>query len=139
MKDVVLCVIEVSDDKYLFVSRKNNTKDFGLVGGKVEPNETIMDGLFREVFEETGLKLDCVEEKLMVSEYQGTTIHCFYTKIDGITKDYIDSFNKNRGNEGLIGIFHYTKSYDEYSGFGVYNKYIFENILNKPQSQIFMS
>jgi 8-oxo-dGTP pyrophosphatase MutT (NUDIX family) len=39
----------------LGVSRKNNSSDFGLPGGKIEFEETLYDGLCREVFEETGL------------------------------------------------------------------------------------
>lgn len=41
---------------YLGVSRKNNSNDFGLVGGKMDSDkETVRDALTREVKEETGL------------------------------------------------------------------------------------
>lgn len=38
----------------LCVSRKTDANDFGLPGGKVEPNETPAQGAVRELFEETG-------------------------------------------------------------------------------------
>ena len=43
---------------YLGVSRKNNSQDFGLVGGKMDhEKETVRDALTREVLEETGLTI----------------------------------------------------------------------------------
>lgn len=39
----------------LGVSRKHDPTDFGIVGGKLEKNETVFDGIKREVLEETGL------------------------------------------------------------------------------------
>lgn len=52
-----------SDEKVLSVSRRNKPNDLGLPGGKLEPNETPIEALIREVKEETGLILkqeDCV-------------------------------------------------------------------------------
>jgi 8-oxo-dGTP diphosphatase len=45
----------VKDGLVLAVSRKNNPKDFGLPGGKIDPGETPEGAMFREVSEETGL------------------------------------------------------------------------------------
>lgn len=42
---------------YLAVSRKDQPTKFGLPGGKVEPGETLVEALSREVLEETGLRI----------------------------------------------------------------------------------
>jgi len=69
--------------KILGVSRKDNHTIFGLPGGKVEENETLLDGLIRELKEETGLDLisarpiffredgDFVAVVYLITEYSG--------------------------------------------------------------------
>jgi 8-oxo-dGTP diphosphatase len=54
---------------------KNNTKvgKWGLVGGRIEPSESFLDGLRREVDEETGLRVK-VLKPLYVGEWR-PTIH----------------------------------------------------------------
>ena len=52
--------------KVLSVSRKNNPQDKGLVGGKVESNESEITALIREVKEETGL--DVLNFKLIYTD-----------------------------------------------------------------------
>ena len=53
----VSVVVLFNQGKILTVSRKNNPDDFGLPGGKLEPNESFEDGAIREVKEETGLDI----------------------------------------------------------------------------------
>lgn len=71
---VALCILKC-EDKYLLIRRgKRKTKkeeDYGKylpVGGKLEPYETPAEAAKREVFEETGLKLDNIEFKGMIIE-----------------------------------------------------------------------
>lgn len=55
MNKAVQIVLLNNDGEVLAVSRKDDHSDFGLVGGSVEPNESITDAAIREAKEETGL------------------------------------------------------------------------------------
>lgn len=53
-----VCLLTVnSDGKILAVSRKNDPDKMGLPGGKIDPGESELEALIREVKEETGLDL----------------------------------------------------------------------------------
>ena len=56
---MIYCSIGIiqQNNYILSVSRKEDETDFGLPGGKVEPNETPEQGLCREILEETGIKV----------------------------------------------------------------------------------
>lgn len=86
-----ICILFKSKENILLI-RKNKTIYKGLlngIGGKIEPNETPIEGAKREIFEETGmsniknltwlgtliLPYDCKTE-----QYQETELH-FYTGI----------------------------------------------------------
>ena len=56
MKKAVCVLIKVGQG-YLAVTRPNS-KQWGLVGGKVDPGETTLQAILREVQEEVGLTLD---------------------------------------------------------------------------------
>ena len=60
-KKVAKIILFDEDDKVLFLKRTKYTKKFSgewdIPGGHVQENESIEDGLEREVFEETGLKI----------------------------------------------------------------------------------
>lgn len=60
MRQAVCALIINKQDPRLIltVSRKDNPADVGLPGGKVDPGETEIDAVIREVAEETGLTVD---------------------------------------------------------------------------------
>ena len=59
MKEAVQIVILNEKNEVLAVSRKDNHKDFGLPGGKVDPEDfSNVDAIIREVKEETGLDIN---------------------------------------------------------------------------------
>ena len=49
------CVLVEQQGLFLAVSRKNNHKDFGLPGGKLDIGESFIQAAIRETLEETGL------------------------------------------------------------------------------------
>jgi ADP-ribose pyrophosphatase YjhB (NUDIX family) len=57
-KNKASCIFIDNGTKVLGVSRKNNYSDFGLVGGKIENNESYVECIIRETKEETGLILN---------------------------------------------------------------------------------
>lgn len=53
-----VCALVVREDgKVLGVTRKTDHNAWGLVGGKIDPGETAIEAIIREVKEETGLNL----------------------------------------------------------------------------------
>ena len=59
MKRTVQAIIFNDNGEILSVSRKTDHNDFGLIGGKVDPeDDSLEDALIRETKEETGLDID---------------------------------------------------------------------------------
>ena len=56
----VALIFSEDKTKLLGVSRKDNSKLFGLPGGKVDEGESMSEGVIREVKEETGLDVKSV-------------------------------------------------------------------------------
>jgi len=88
MKNTTLCYIE-KDGKYLMIHRikkkndENHDKWIG-IGGKLEQGETPYDCVRREVFEETGLTLDKLSYRGIITfvsnEYGTEYMHLFHSK-----------------------------------------------------------
>lgn len=82
MKQVGCVVITTNKMKTaIMVTRKSNLKLLGLPGGKLEPEETPIDGAIREVFEETGISLivgeHIHEHPIYVDCQDGMEVHTF--------------------------------------------------------------
>jgi 8-oxo-dGTP pyrophosphatase MutT (NUDIX family) len=59
-----VCILAFDLDlRVLAVSRRNETSQWGLIGGKVDPGETSVQAAAREFYEETGVAIgtDCLE------------------------------------------------------------------------------
>lgn len=65
-----------ADGTILGVSRPDDSEDFGLPGGSVEPGESPETAAIREVLEETGLIVSAVK-KLEQVTYRDRIVHCF--------------------------------------------------------------
>lgn len=75
MTEAVIALI-FRGNKIIGVSRKDNLNAFGLIGGKVEEGEEKAHALYREVEEETGLKL--IHGKKIFSGFDGNMITTTY-------------------------------------------------------------
>lgn len=75
-----VCVLIKKDNLFLGVAKRDNHKDFGLPGGKVEPQEQLTHAACRELLEETGV-VAAPENLIPVfnrqdDEFQCTTFLC---------------------------------------------------------------
>ncbi len=95
MRNTVLCYIE-RDDKYLMLYRNRKEKDVNAgkwvgVGGGFEENESPVDCLIREVWEETGLTLTSHRLRGIITfvsdKWEGETMFLFTA--DGFTGEMI--------------------------------------------------
>lgn len=108
----------------LGVSRKDNTNDFGLPGGKLDLNESWEEALLREIQEETGLVLveyECVMEKINVYkgvEYQDRTYYVYQVK----------DYNLSTREKGVISWIPWTKLMDDSSSFKDYNRALYNHL-----------
>lgn len=106
MRQAVCALIINKQDPRLIltVSRKDNPADVGLPGGKVDPGETEVQAVIREVAEETGLTVDHARavfqsvcrggtEDFMVTtflcDYQGTPKSAEAGVVAWATHDYL--------------------------------------------------
>lgn len=71
-------VLIMKDGKVLAVARRNDPNQWGMPGGKVDPNETEEEAAVRECFEETGLRIWNLKEVLrrQVGSDTGVTFTC---------------------------------------------------------------
>lgn len=82
MKNAAVTII-LKDGLILGISRRHDKTKFGLIGGKLDPNETAEQAAIRETFEETGIiakKCHFVYERLEPGGSDGINFQtkCYY-------------------------------------------------------------
>lgn len=63
------CLLCERDGKYLSVSRKDDSTKWGLVGGKVDPNESNAEAIQRETHEEVGVIASLISFQPLLSAF----------------------------------------------------------------------
>lgn len=105
-------------DKILGVSRKDNPKDFGLIGGKIEEGEDRMEALHREIMEETGLRIvKC--EYIFHREDNGYESYTYLCEVEGEIKTTETGIVKEVTWEDLFN-----------GSFGKYNRQLYNHLQN---------
>ena len=81
VKKYAVCALVLnSEGLILGVSRKDDHTAFGVPGGKVEDNETVVEALHREMLEETGYHIIIGNELPFISDVDGYTTATFKVK-----------------------------------------------------------
>lgn len=119
VKKYAVCALVLnSEGLILGVSRKNDHTAFGVPGGKVEDNETVVEALHREMLEETGYHIIVDNELPFVSDVDGYTTATFKVKID------TDAVQHSITETGVVK---YVPKQTLLDGpFGQYNKQLFK-------------
>ena len=128
-----MAIIQTEEDEFVLVSRKDNDKDYGLIGGKVEIGETNYEAMLREVKEETDIDVTSafvLDERM----HDGYYTVCYYVtsfethKGHGI-KEHIELFNDRRQDEGLVSLGSSAKLCDESMTYHEYNVIIIDKVI----------
>ena len=119
VKKYAVCALVLnSEGLILGVSRKDDHTAFGIPGGKVEDNETVVEALHREMLEETGYHIIVDNELPFVSDVDGYTTATFKATID------TDAVQHSITETGVVK---YVSKQTLLDGpFGQYNKQLFE-------------
>lgn len=103
-----VCILIQNDEgQILGVSRKHDPNDFGLPGGKVDPDESEEEAVVRELKEETGLDITGIkkvfqhtaEREFWTSCWTGTVSGEIHTREKGVVR-WIDKEVLLRGAFG---------------------------------------
>lgn len=121
-KKEAVCALIPLHGKYLTVSRKTDSKDIGMPGGKVELGETLEQAVIREVLEETGYLLD--PHSLRHVYTADCTGYLTYTFVANIQTDVPRNVVLETGVVSLSTPSELVSN----SSFKVYNKALFDHL-----------
>lgn len=117
-----------STHRYLFLLRNIKQSGYwGLVGGKVEPNETIASGLMREMIEELGgfisdAKLIPIEK--FTSDSKNFEYHTYVIKVD---EEFVPALNHEHRGYCWVPLDDYPKPLHP----GVWRTFKFNSVIDK--------
>ena len=122
-----ICALIYVNGKPLGVSRKTDTTKMGLPGGKVEEGETLKETVYREILEETGLKV--ISSQLIFSrldEY-GYVTDTFKCDVEG---------EINTTETGVVREVTWNELFE--GPFGEYNRQLYDKVVRELEVKYFM-
>lgn len=72
-----VCGLLIENGLVLTVSRKDDHTKIGMPGGKVDLDESLIDAIIRETFEETGIMTDVIPCNGFVDTIDNFIVYCF--------------------------------------------------------------
>lgn len=125
-------IYSTKTQRYLFLLR-NGIKYadmWGLPGGKLEPNETVLDGLLREIQEELGGTIrDCKLYPIEKFTSENGRF-CYHTFLIPVEEEFVPELNHEHKGYAWCKIEDYPKPLHP----GVYRTINFEEVINKLQT-----
>jgi 8-oxo-dGTP pyrophosphatase MutT (NUDIX family) len=118
-----------STHRYLFLLRNGSRHGscWGLVGGKVEDNETVIEGLNREITEEIGLDLSqnkFIPVEKFTSENSKFNYHTFVISVE---EEFVPKLNSEHRGYCWVGLKDYPRPLHP----GVWRTFNFNVIIDK--------
>jgi len=88
-------------DRYLYLLRTDKNGHWGIPGGKVENNETLLDGLSRECLEEIGINLN--NHKLVPIQKFVNNNFVYHTFFCSVESEFIPKLNNEHCGYAWVG------------------------------------
>lgn len=125
-KAVCALIFNQSDkSRILGISRRDDRTVFGLIGGKVDPGESLEEAIIREVREETGFDF-VIETNAFTKLCQGQTVFLVTTFVGIINYDLPPHWRNEANEEGVVK---WCSKAELLNGpFGNYNRDLFNQI-----------
>ncbi len=109
MKKAGVCIIENDLGQFLLLQRNYEPMGFCFPGGKIEENESILDGVIREVYEETNIRFNkpfaLIENdfvgkiKSVMTNKKDYKVSIYYKRLFAV---FTSSIKLNEENSGYI-------------------------------------
>lgn len=122
-------IYSTSTQRYLFLLRDNSkySGTWGLCGGKLEPNELLLESLYRELQEEIGY--DFTDAKVIPLEKftSDNDKFCYHTFLIPVTEEFVPYLNEEHRGYCWVALEDHPKPLHP----GVYRTINFESVFAK--------
>lgn len=119
-----------STHRYLFLLRDSTSykSSWGLVGGKIEKNERVVDALMREIQEEVGYKPGTDHKIVPIEKFTSANGRfCYHTFIIQIDNEFLPVLNSEHRGYCWVRLEDYPRPLHP----GVWRTFKFDSIVNK--------